>query len=201
MIEPQISREKRNARRRVRYRNDPEYRERLRANQLRNGRKYEEKNKEKRLARRRKLYAEDGGRAREYASAWRRKNIDKALAASRARRVSKPWQRLLSDAKRRSIKRGLDFTLTRAWAESRYTGFCEITGVPFDISPGRIGPSVTSPSIDRIDNGLGYIGDNCRFILFCVNAFRGGMADSEMVAISRAIVDKLDQGSENCHAE
>lgn len=192
--------EKRNARIRERYAADPEFRASLRANQLRNERKYYDQNHEKILARRRKLYAEDGGRSKERSIQWRNNNYDKALSQSRARRISKPWQSLVSEAKRRSIKRGLEFSLTTSWAESRYTGFCEITGFPFDTSPGRSGPSATSPSIDRIDNKLGYVESNCRFILFCVNAFRGAMNDDEMASIARAIVDNLDKKSEYRHA-
>lgn len=46
-------------------------------------------------------------------------------------------------------------------------GYCEITGLRFDLSKNARNP--LRPSIDRADNGKGYTRGNCRVILLAVN--------------------------------
>lgn len=76
------------------------------------------------------------------------------------------------------------------WAEKRWTGKCEITGLPFILSTQR-NPYLFSPSLDKIVPSLGYVPDNCRFILHAVNALKGAGTDEQMLEIAKAIVEKL----------
>ena len=101
-----------------------------------------------------------------------------------------PWQKLLHCAATRAKKKGIEFTLTPEWASISYTGFCAISGLQFNTTPGtRRGPRPYSPSIDRIDISRGYTPDNCRFILCSLNAFKGELNDSQMLEIAQALLE------------
>jgi len=158
--------------------------------------------------------------AREYERQWRElngeklraqereryaANRDKFLAKDREYRASRPgwsakqalrWRGenperyAVSVAKTRAKKRGTEFNLTNDWARARWTGRCELTGCEFVFSVGR--PSPYSPSVDRIDATKGYTQDNCRFILWALNGFKGTGSDETMLTIARALVAKAD---------
>lgn len=101
-----------------------------------------------------------------------------------------PWQHLIGAAKGRAEKKGVPFCLSLEWGAERWTGFCEMTGVEFVMAmPGRPGPRIFSPSIDRIEPKLGYVPDNCRFILWGINALKGEATDAEVMLIAEAIVN------------
>ncbi len=102
-------------------------------------------------------------------------------------RLVKPWQKLLQGSRARARAKGLPFDLTAEWMKARYTGRCEITGIEFVPATGR-GPRAFSPSIDRIVPSKGYTMDNCRFIVFAVNAIRGTMTDGEMFELAARLV-------------
>jgi hypothetical protein len=107
--------------------------------------------------------------------AWRLKNL--AYNSVRQARV-------------RCQKTGMDFDLSREWAENRYTGYCELTNIPFDVSV-RAGPYTIS--LDRIDNTKGYLKTNCRFILHALNMFKGVGTEEDMITIAKALVDEQEQ--------
>jgi len=108
-------------------------------------------------------------------------------------RVALPWKPLLKSAYERSIKKKVPFALTPEWAEERWTGHCEITGIPFGIGLRESGPKTFSPSIDRIVPALGYVPTNCRFVIWAVNAFKYDGTDEDMISIARAIIEYADK--------
>ena len=63
------------------------------------------------------------------------------------------------------------FTLDAEWIRTRLAGVCELTGLPFDLEPGkkmgRFNPY--APSIDRIISGGNYTPENCRMIVMALN--------------------------------
>lgn len=65
-------------------------------------------------------------------------------------------------------------------------GRCAISGVQMTWGRGRF--QLTSVSVDRIDNSVGYIKGNIRFICHSVNVFRSVGTDEEMIEMARAIV-------------
>lgn len=97
-----------------------------------------------------------------------------------------PWIPLLSAAKHRAAKTNKDFNLTREWCEQRWTGNCELTKLPFILNTFR--RNGFSPSIDRIDSTKGYTQDNCRFILWCVNAFKITETDADIYRVAEALL-------------
>jgi len=90
---------------------------------------------------------------------------------TRQRRKPRTWsRRAVYMAKNRAKAKRLPFDLTPEWVEERLSrGVCEVSGLPFELgSFGRKHPY--APSLDRIDSTKGYTPDNCRVVLWAVNA-------------------------------
>lgn len=113
---------------------------------------------------------------RQYARRAREQDIVKALVKSARGR-----------AKSKSIPFSIDIETLRL----RWTGKCEITGLPFVVAKGHQG--IYSPSIDRIDPALGYVDGNCRFILASINWFKSSGTDADVLRIARAIVANMSE--------
>ena len=82
---------------------------------------------------------------------------------------------LLTGARARAKRGGLEVTLTNEWVRERLEkGVCEMSGIPFHSGPKeRNTTSPYSPSIDRIDSSKGYTPENCRVVLWALNAAFG----------------------------
>lgn len=121
---------------------------------------------------------------------WAEKNRERSnqnyYRRSKVLHLAKPLVRLLQACRKRAIDRNCAYDLTREWAEKRFTGRCEMTGIEFVV--GERVPTAFSPSVDRIDNSKGYTQDNCRFVLWAVNRFKMADNDADMLFIARALV-------------
>lgn len=148
----------------------------------------------------RKIYTDD--ELKQHRRDYEHKNRDMIRARVRAylslhpekktyRRLRdlQPWAWAIRGAKRRAIDKNLVYSIDMNWGASRWTGRCELTDISFDLSPKIRGPNAFSASIDRISPILGYIPDNCRFILTCVNMFKLTMEDDEMFSVAKALLD------------
>jgi hypothetical protein len=103
-----------------------------------------------------------------------------------------PWMKLLAGASRRAGKKGLEYSLTPKWAEARWTGRCELTDIPFDLTrPGTPGGRPFSPSIDRIDAAKGYTPENSRFVLWAINSMKSSGDNSKVLSVALAIAKSL----------
>lgn len=102
----------------------------------------------------------------------------------------RPWATLLIGTKTRAKQKGLAFELDDEWAAARWTGFCELTGLPFRSPEERTGSANRnrSPSIDRRDAAVGYTKANCRFVLWAVNSLKRDGTDEEMYCVAAALV-------------
>jgi len=101
------------------------------------------------------------------------KHRDKILARQRAYRETSRGRaiEMWHSHRRTAKKRGLEASLSMDWFEGRLNfGVCELTGLEFDMTCGK---SAYSPSVDRINNDKGYTEDNCRLILWALNAAFG----------------------------
>jgi hypothetical protein len=127
----------------------------------------------------------------QYIKQWRADNPDKVAAANQRARQSTPWLSLIRNARARARKKGLDCSIDSKWGRKTYTGFCELTGIKFDTTATGKGGKALSPSIDKINPANGYIPNNCRFILHCINNFKGQMSDEEMIKIIKVFYDRL----------
>jgi len=120
---------------------------------------------------------------------YMRLHRDKYMAMAAEDRAKRPYLYLIRKAKHRAKTLGLAFDLTNEWAESRWTGRCEMTGAKFKDSNGK--RTAYSASIDKIDPKKGYTQDNCRFILVAINTFKGNWTDEVVLEISNLIVQAV----------
>lgn len=96
-------------------------------------------------------------------------------APSKKKVVNLPVHTLLHSAKRRAAQKKLPFTLTKDWVDIRLVvGLCQLTGIPFDSSR-----KAYLPSIDRVRPAEGYTPENCRMILWGLNAAIGSWGFAE----------------------
>jgi len=138
--------------------------------------------------------AEKRERKRILARAWYHAHPGRQAARTRAYRLrqiqTKPWFWCLKGAAERAKRAGINFSLTEMWARGCFTGFCAVSGIPFAAVSGTHGPDFYSLTIDRIDSLLGYTPENCRFVLFAVNAMKGARPDHEMIALAKRIAKR-----------
>lgn len=127
------------------------------------GAEYYDLNREKILEANRKSYLRTKEKRAQKAAAYRLKV-----------RTEEPWQYCLRSAEIRHKKYSEVFDLTADWAKERYTGYCEVSGIPFSLDNRML-----YCSIDRIDSSIGYTKENSRFILFCLNVMRMNSKDDE----------------------
>ncbi len=127
---------------------------------------------------------------KEQSAEWRERNRenlrDRAQIFHYQTRAKTPWKHILRSRFRDALKRGIPFELTPEWAAKRWTGCCELSGVPFDLTRTVVG--FYSPSIDRIEPAKGYLPNNCRFVLFSVNGFKSVGNDADVIKVARAII-------------
>lgn len=73
---------------------------------------------------------------------------------------------------------------------------CKLTDIPFNLEQ-RVGMKTKpfAPSIDRIDNSVGYVIDNCRLVLNCVNIARNTMDDALLIMIGVGLAKTISHGS------
>lgn len=96
----------------------------------------------------------------------------------------------LTGARARAAKKGIGFDLDIDWLLQRAEAnsfCCELTGIPF--FSGQFGIPVHrafSPSIDRIDNSLGYLKSNVRIVLLAVNVMLSDWGQPIFEAIARS---------------
>ena len=90
--------------------------------------------------------------------------------------------RMIVEAKSRAKKKQIDFDINDE--DIKWNDVCPVLGIPitFQRSKGKGGDD-NSPSLDRIDNNLGYVKGNVRLISNRANKLKNDMSYEEMVKI------------------
>ena len=107
-------------------------------------------------------------------------------------RQANPARALLSQTRNSASKRKLECTITQVEVEELLSPMtCALTGVPlrWDVA---IKKDIWAPSLDRIDNAVGYVAGNVRVVCWGVNLMRGSLTDAELVNLARLIVARSE---------
>lgn len=108
-------------------------------------------------------------------------------------------KKLLNRAKCRASTKNLDFDLDESWLAEKLKKQCEVTGLSFSFLPPEVGHSKNpySPSIDRIDNKLGYTKDNCRLVIWAFNVAKQEWNEDVLYSWSVIFVNEYESGLTN----
>ena len=95
---------------------------------------------------------------------------------------------LVSGAKKRAEKAGLAFELDLDWVAERLNhGYCEVSGIPFNLVTGR---DPFAPSLDRTDPTKGYTKDNVKVVVWCYNSAKGIGSHEDVMKLAEALAVK-----------
>jgi hypothetical protein len=103
--------------------------------------------------------------------------------------VSKVRSKMHYDAKRRAKIKGIPFDIVRQ--EIIIPRFCPILG--FELSVGDGSSHQQSPTLDRIDNALGYVSGNIWVISMLANTMKSFASVSDLRAFARWVSQKYGQ--------
>lgn len=100
---------------------------------------------------------------------------------------------MLRGAKTRAKERSLPCDLTRAEILAllhKQGARCALTGIYFDLRKGSTTRRPWAPSLDRLDNGLGYFLANIRIVCAIANTARSDWPDSVFVKMCMAVAEQ-----------
>lgn len=106
-------------------------------------------------------------------------------------KLSLPFRNIISNIQYRARKRNIPCTINIAWAKKTYTGVCSLSNIPFQIVRQTTNGNPYHPSVDRINPKIGYLPENCRWILLCLNAFKGVSDDLMMKHVAEQLLLSL----------
>ena len=116
---------------------------------------------------------------------WAAANRDHLKVRAAVRRLTKRAMCLIAAARVRARKKGLPFDLDlypQQIDDALTWGKCQLSNVPFDLSPGR---TFASPSIHRIRPELGYVRSNVLVVCQAMNTALGDWGEEPLKLIVR----------------
>lgn len=108
-------------------------------------------------------------------------------AQQRKYRTLYPQRIMLKKAKQRSIKYGIEFTITED--DIIIPDKCPYLGIPLITGVGKV--IANSPTLDRIDPTLGYIPGNVTVCSFRANAIKRDATPAELKSMYLAVKDMV----------
>jgi len=122
------------------------------------------------------------------------KERDKVRASElKTQRREKPALQLFMDARRRARDNGIEFDITPD--DIVVPTRCPLLGLELGASDGR--PTASSPSLDRIDNRVGYVKGNVWVISHKANTCKNSLSLNELETFASnalALLSKLNSG-------
>jgi hypothetical protein len=106
-------------------------------------------------------------------------------------RATKMWH----NAKRRAKANEAQVAIDVNWIEERLMlGHCQLTGLPFDLSPvTEFSSNPYSPSLDKIDPKIkDYTFENTRIVLTAVNKTLNEYGEQTMFPILKAMISVIE---------
>ena len=137
---------------------------------------------------------------------WYLKNRDLVLAKSGARYRAKhkeireqamqryrrdPVGVMLDRSRQRAKSKGVLFRLKRK--DIFIPHICPVLGIQLERAVGKLGPSVNSPSLDRIDPVLGYVPGNVQVISYKANIMKSDATKDDLILFAKWVLDTYDQ--------
>lgn len=123
---------------------------------------------------------------------WKTHNSQKVKSYNNEKYNSERYKKLWMAARSRANKQNLEFSLDINKIKiSIEKGICEATGIKFNVSDEKHG--AFSPSIDRIDNSIGYTNENCRVVCWCFNAGKNHFVISDFILICQKVIENEEK--------
>lgn len=98
-------------------------------------------------------------------------DVEEIIKAHISKKRTRVINMLIKGCEKRAMMKGREFSLTSDWLNDRLhqsADRCEVTALPFDY--GKLDEkNPNAPSIDRIDNSIGYVPENVRIVLHSLN--------------------------------
>lgn len=129
--------------------------------------------------------------SKESRRATRQKRAGKEKAYRQIYDAQNRGRLLIMEAKRRCSRKRVPFDLDQYITEVEQriqAGVCELTGMPLNLH--NSGVNWDSPSLDRIEPGLGYVYSNIRVVCFAMNAAMGRWGETVLKQIMTAWLAK-----------
>jgi hypothetical protein len=112
--------------------------------------------------------------------AWRAANKDIYNARYKARRAENRIKYLVKELRARAKKRGIEFSLVES--DIIIPEFCPVLGLRLTFGEGSFTPN--SPSVDRINNNLGYVSGNIIVVSNRANMIKGDATVYELKTVA-----------------
>ena len=99
---------------------------------------------------------------------------------------------LLSRARSRAKQSKMEFELDREWVTEHLESMkCEASGVDLVLeTDATVAHTAFKPSIDRIDNGKGYLKSNSRIVCVLYNKAKSDYTDEDVLKLASALIHK-----------
>jgi hypothetical protein len=135
---------------------------------------------------------ERAAKKRATSAAWQRDpaNRERLLAWHKRRRKAKPHYAIFAACQKNARRRGHECTLTLERVEELIAPMvCSVTGLPLSTEWDGPDKNPWAPSLDRIDNELGYIEGNVRLVCWAYNLAKGSWPDEVFDKLARSYLE------------
>jgi len=96
-------------------------------------------------------------------------------------------QRMLDSARKRARDKGLECNLTKE--DIVVPTHCPVLGIELKVARGAANASPNSPSLDRIDNSLGYVRGNIIVMSFRANTLKNNATADELQKVATWVAE------------